>query len=54
MDYYEVFAGFRFCVIMAKLATIFKDWELLPMTDGMAQENTVTRLTEKVLAERGA
>ena len=54
MDYYEVFAGFRFCVIMARLATIFKDWELLPMTDGMAQENTVTRLTEKVLAERGA
>lgn len=54
MDYYEVFAGFRFCVIMAKLAIIFKDWELLPTGDGMAQDNTVTRLTETVLAERGA
>ena len=28
-DFYEVFAGFRFCVIMARLAVIFKDWGLL-------------------------
>jgi aminoglycoside phosphotransferase (APT) family kinase protein len=54
LDYYEVFAAFRFTVIMAKLAIILKDWELLPMTDLMAQDNTVTRLTERVLAERGA
>ena len=54
LEFYEVFAAFRFCVIMARLAAIFKDWELLPMTDGMAQDNTVTRLTERVLAERGA
>ena len=53
-DYYEVFAGFRFCVIMARLAVIFKDWGLLPADDAMAQENTVTRLTATVLAERGA
>ncbi|MGB8650681.1 MAG: phosphotransferase family protein [Mycobacteriales bacterium] len=53
-DYYEVFAGFRFCVIMARLAVIFKDWGLLPAEDAMAQENTVTRLTATVLAERGA
>jgi aminoglycoside phosphotransferase (APT) family kinase protein len=54
MDYYEVFAAFRFCVIMGKLAVIFKDWGLLPADDGMAQVNTVTALTETVLAERGA
>ena len=54
MDYYEVFAGFRFCVIMARLAVIFKDWGLVPADDAMAQENTVTRLTETVLTERGA
>ena len=54
MDFYEVFAAFRFCVIMAKLAVIFKDWGLLPAEDAMAQDNTVTRLTETVLAERGA
>jgi aminoglycoside phosphotransferase (APT) family kinase protein len=52
-DFYEVFAGFRFCVIMARLAVIFKDWGLLPADDGMAQENTVTKLTAKVLEERG-
>jgi aminoglycoside phosphotransferase (APT) family kinase protein len=51
-DFYEVFAGFRFCVIMARLAVIFKDWGLLAADDGMAQENTVTKLTAKVLEER--
>ncbi|GAC1610206.1 MAG: phosphotransferase family protein [Mycobacteriales bacterium] len=54
LDYYEVFAAFRFCVIMGRLAVIFKDWGLLPPEDAMAQHNTVTGLTEKVLAERGA
>jgi aminoglycoside phosphotransferase (APT) family kinase protein len=54
LEFYEVFAAFRFCVIMARVAEIFKDWELLPVEDGMAQDNTVTRLTERVLAERGA
>jgi aminoglycoside phosphotransferase (APT) family kinase protein len=54
LDYYEVFAGFLFSTIMGRLAVIFKDWGLLPPDDGMAQENTATRLTEKVLAERGA
>jgi aminoglycoside phosphotransferase (APT) family kinase protein len=54
LDFYEVFAAFRFCVIMAKLAVIFKDWGLLQPEDTMAQENTVTALTATVLAERGA
>lgn len=49
-----MFAAFRFAVIMNKLATIFKDWRLLAADDGMAQSNTVTALTEKVLAEQGA
>lgn len=51
-DFYEVFAGFRFCVIMARLAVIFKDWGLLAADDAMAQENTVTSLTQRVLDER--
>jgi aminoglycoside phosphotransferase (APT) family kinase protein len=54
MDFYEVYSAFRFCVIMGRLAVIFKDWGLLPPDDAMAQDNTVTRLTERVLAERGA
>ncbi len=53
MGFYEVFAGFRFCVIMARLAVIFKEWGLLPEGDAMAQDNTVSRLTQRVLAERG-
>lgn len=52
MDFYEVYSAFRFCVIMARLAVIFKDWDLLPPDDAMAQDNTVTRLTERVLIER--
>jgi len=54
LEYYEVFAGFRFSVIMGKLAHIFKDWELLPADHDMGQNNNASRLTEKVLAERGA
>lgn len=37
---------------MGKLALICKDWGMLPPEDRMAQDNTVTRLTERVLAER--
>jgi aminoglycoside phosphotransferase (APT) family kinase protein len=54
LEYYEVFAGFRFSVIMGKLAHIFKDWELLPADHDMGQDNNASRLTEKVLAEREA
>lgn len=54
LDYYEVFAGFRFSVIMARLAVIFKDWGLLPADNDLAQNNHASRLTEIVLAERGA
>lgn len=54
LEYYEVFAAFRFAVIMGRLAVIFKDWGLLTPGDSMAQDNTATRLAETVLAERGA
>ncbi|MEO6205601.1 MAG: phosphotransferase family protein [Mycobacteriales bacterium] len=54
LDFYEVYSAFRFCVIMGRLAVIFKDWGLLEPDDAMAQDNTATRLTARVLAERGA
>jgi aminoglycoside phosphotransferase (APT) family kinase protein len=54
LDFYEVYSAFRFCVIMGRLAVIFKDWGLLPPDDAMAQDNTVTRLTERVLSERSS
>jgi aminoglycoside phosphotransferase (APT) family kinase protein len=53
-DFYEVFAGFRFCVIMGRLAVIFKDWGLLEAGADMAQENAVTRVTNTILDEKGA
>lgn len=52
LDFYEVYSAFRFLVIMGRLAVIFKDWGLLAADDAMAQDNTVTRLTEQVLNER--
>jgi aminoglycoside phosphotransferase (APT) family kinase protein len=54
LEFYEVYSAFRFCVIMGRLAVIFKDWDLLPPDDTMAQDNTVTRLTERVLSERSS
>jgi aminoglycoside phosphotransferase (APT) family kinase protein len=53
-DYYEVFAGFRFCVIMGRLSVIFKDWGLLEPDNDMAQNNAVTRVTTTILDEKGA
>ncbi len=53
-DYYELFAGFRFCVIMGRLAVIFKDWGLIPEDHDMAQSNAPTLLTAKMLDEKEA
>lgn len=53
-DYYELFAGFRFCVIMGRLAVIFKDWGLIPADHDMAQSNAPTLLTTKMLDEKEA
>lgn len=53
-DYYELFAGFRFCVIMGRLAMIFKDWGLIPHDHDMGQANAPAVLTAKMLSERGA
>lgn len=53
-DYYELFAGFRFCVIMGRLAVIFKDWGLIPADHDMGQSNAPVVLTTKMLDEKGA
>jgi aminoglycoside phosphotransferase (APT) family kinase protein len=47
--FYEVFAGFRFGVIMARLATLLVDFEVLPPDADMATNNTVTRLVAAML-----
>jgi aminoglycoside phosphotransferase (APT) family kinase protein len=52
-DYYELFAGFRFCVIMARLAVIFKDWGLIPADHDMGQNNAPALLTAQMLEDLG-
>jgi aminoglycoside phosphotransferase (APT) family kinase protein len=47
--FYEVFAGLRFCVIMARLADLLADFELVPAEADMANNNIVTRLTAALL-----
>jgi aminoglycoside phosphotransferase (APT) family kinase protein len=52
-DYYELFAGFRFCVIMGRLSVIFKDWGLIESDNDMAQNNAPARLTADLLEALG-
>jgi aminoglycoside phosphotransferase (APT) family kinase protein len=52
-DYYELFAGFRFCVIMGRLTEIFKDWGLIPADNDMASNNAPARLTADMLETLG-
>ena len=47
--FYEVFAGFRFAAIMARLAHLLADWDLVPMEAGFATDNPVTRLLHAIL-----
>lgn len=54
LDYYIVFAGFRFTVILARIMLLFKEWGLLPADDPSPGENSSTRLTDRILDERGA
>ena len=51
LHYYEVFAGFRFAVIMMRLAQQMVEYEVLAADAGRAFElnNTVTRLLAKTL-----
>ncbi len=54
LDYYTVYSAFRFCVIMAKILLIMKDWGLVEPDSPVVRDNNVTRLTEGLLAEHGA
>jgi aminoglycoside phosphotransferase (APT) family kinase protein len=50
LDFYETFAGFRFAVIMVRLAGLLDTYELLPPDSDMATNNVVTQLLAKMLA----
>jgi aminoglycoside phosphotransferase (APT) family kinase protein len=49
VDYYEVLAGMRFAVIMARLSDLLVDYELLPPDSDMGTNNIPTQLTAKML-----
>ncbi len=51
-DYYELFAGFRHCVIIGRVAVMFKDHGVIPADSALATENAVTRLTASLLDEK--
>ncbi len=49
LSYYEVFAGFRFAVIMLRLAQQMLEYGRLPADSDFETNNTVTRLLAKLL-----
>jgi aminoglycoside phosphotransferase (APT) family kinase protein len=44
IEFYEVFAGLRFAVVMMRIAGLVVDFELLPSDTDMGTNNMVTRL----------
>ncbi|MBA3653420.1 MAG: phosphotransferase family protein [Actinobacteria bacterium] len=54
VEWYEIYAGFKFAVIMIKLSQLFEHWEMMPAVDARAMErdNPVTAVLSAMLAER--
>ena len=44
IEFYEVFAGLRFAVVMMRIAALVVEFELLPSETDMDRNNIVTRL----------
>jgi len=44
IEFYEVFAGLRFAVVMMRIAALVVEFELLPSDTDMGTNNIVTRL----------
>jgi aminoglycoside phosphotransferase (APT) family kinase protein len=44
IEFYEVFAGLRFAVVMMRIASLVVEFELLPSDTDMGTNNIVTRL----------
>jgi aminoglycoside phosphotransferase (APT) family kinase protein len=49
VEYYEVFSGFRFAVIMVRLADLLVNSDLLPMDSDMGTNNLATQFTAQLL-----
>jgi aminoglycoside phosphotransferase (APT) family kinase protein len=49
LEFYEVFGGFRFAVVMMRLANLLIGFEILPPDTDMAENNAVTRVLADLL-----
>jgi aminoglycoside phosphotransferase (APT) family kinase protein len=51
LEFYEIFAGLRFAVVMIRIATLVTDFGLMPVEAGeeMASNNAVTRVLAEML-----
>jgi aminoglycoside phosphotransferase (APT) family kinase protein len=49
LEFYEVFAGLRFAVVMMRLAHLLVGFELMPPDNDMAENNAVTRVLADLL-----
>jgi aminoglycoside phosphotransferase (APT) family kinase protein len=49
LEFYEIFGGLRFAVVMMRLGTLLVDFELLPADTDMAINNAVTRVLADML-----
>jgi aminoglycoside phosphotransferase (APT) family kinase protein len=51
LEWYEVYAGFKFAMIMIKLSQLFEHWEMMPKADAQALErdNPVTAVLSTML-----
>ena len=49
LEFYEVFGGLRFAVVMMRLGALLVDFEILPIDNDMADNNVVTRVLADML-----
>ncbi len=49
LEFYEVFAGFRFAVVMMRIKSLLVEFELMPPDSDMGQNNIVTHLVAQLL-----
>jgi len=51
VEWYEIYAGFKFAMIMIKLSSLFEHWEMMPSADARALErdNPVTAVLRAML-----
>jgi aminoglycoside phosphotransferase (APT) family kinase protein len=52
LDYYEVFAAFRFAVVMVRIGWLMIRFDLLPPDSDYASNNTATQMLARIMADQ--